>query len=105
MRKPSTPLPWATSDSDPEFLFHDRLGLIDPDQPVAHCVSVDDAEFIVDATRMLAQIRDELKELHAAFGAPGDYGYSTAKGEALFALYKSGNEIEQALASIIGDAA
>ena len=101
MRKPSTPLPWATSDSDPEFVFHDNFGMIDVDQTVAHCGSVDDAEFIVDATRMLAQVLEEIKDLHDAFGAPGDYGYSTAKGEALFALYKSGNEIEQTLACVM----
>ncbi|HWJ71905.1 MAG TPA: hypothetical protein VNX29_01950 [Kaistia sp.] len=32
--------------------------------------------------------------LHAAFGAPGDYGYGTPKGDALFALYRLRAELE-----------
>ncbi len=103
MRIPSTPLPWASSDTHPEFVFHDDWGVIDVNKPVAHFVSADDAIFVIEAILLLERVRAELKELHAAFGAPGDYGYGTAKGEALFALYKSGNEIEQALASIIGE--
>lgn len=37
--------------------------------------------------------RDELIKavdlIKAAFGAPGDYGYGTPKGDALFALYRA----------------
>jgi|GEM_PF-1281355 len=28
-------------------------------------------------------------QIHKAFGAPGDYGYETKEGKALFALYKT----------------
>jgi len=30
----------------------------------------------------------EIDAIHAAFGAPGDYGYETREGKALFSLYK-----------------
>lgn len=33
-------------------------------------------------------IRDAIDAVHRAFGAPGDWGYGTPKGEALFALYR-----------------
>lgn len=36
--------------------------------------------------------------LHRAFGAPGDYGYGTPKGEALYGLYVAQVEIHAARA-------
>lgn len=36
---------------------------------------------------------DQIKK---AFGAPGDYGYSTKEGAALFALYKARAEFPRA---------
>lgn len=37
-----------------------------------------------------------IDQVHAAFGAPGDYGYGTRQGDALFALYKAGYEVRAA---------
>lgn len=37
----------------------------------------------------LADLGEKLKALKAAFGAPGDYGYSSPEGKALYALYAS----------------
>jgi len=37
----------------------------------------------------LADLGPKLKALYAAFGAPGDYGYETKKGKALYELYRS----------------
>ncbi len=36
--------------------------------------------------------------MHSAFGASGDYGYETAKGRALFDLYRLQVEISAAVA-------
>jgi hypothetical protein len=37
---------------------------------------------------LLKRVADAIGEVHAAFGAPGDYGYETKKGRALYALYQ-----------------
>ena len=36
----------------------------------------------------LQKISAAIDACHKAFGAPGDYGYGTPKGDALFALYR-----------------
>lgn len=39
-------------------------------------------------TELLTRINDAIAEIHGAFGAPGDFGYETPQGVALFRLYK-----------------
>lgn len=34
-------------------------------------------------------IKDAVAGIKAAFGAPGDYGYDTKEGKALYALYRA----------------
>lgn len=41
------------------------------------------------ARAALLGLVDQLKDLKKAFGAPGNYGYSTPEGKALYALYSS----------------
>lgn len=36
----------------------------------------------------LTELASAINEVHSAFGAPGDYGYGTREGNALFELYK-----------------
>lgn len=36
---------------------------------------------------------EEISALHRAFGAPGDYGYESREGRALFALYRFQSEL------------
>ncbi len=35
-----------------------------------------------------AKVEQAIQQIRHAFGAPGDWGYHTPKGDALFALYK-----------------
>lgn len=37
---------------------------------------------------LLAKIIEDIETVRKAFGAPGDYGYNTEQGKALFSLYK-----------------
>lgn len=32
-------------------------------------------------------VSEKINQIHKAFGAPGDYGYGTKEGDALFELY------------------
>lgn len=44
------------------------------------------------SSELLAAIKavdDQINAIHSAFGAPGDYGYATPRGEALYGLLKS----------------
>jgi hypothetical protein len=45
----------------------------------------------------LVAVRDAIDAIHRAFGAPGDYGYGTPHGDALFELYKQRAAIAGAL--------
>jgi hypothetical protein len=45
----ATPLPWATSDLAPHLVFHDNLGVVDVDQPVASFKYASDAGRAVKA--------------------------------------------------------
>lgn len=36
---------------------------------------------------LLRKVEDAIVKTKAAFGAPGDYGYNTAEGAALYELY------------------
>lgn len=47
------------------------------------------------------RIDDEISALHAAFGAPGDYGYESREGQALFRIYRFQSEIRTALAEAV----
>lgn len=55
---------------------------------------------VATVSEMLALIRkgdEQITAVLAAFGAPGDYGYETREGKALFALYRFQAELRAAL--------
>ena len=41
-----------------------------------------------DPISLLAALDAAIRDLHAAFGAPGDYGYGTPEGDALYKVYR-----------------
>lgn len=45
---------------------------------------------------LLEKALSTIRAIHKAFGAPGDYGYGTSQGQALFDLYKLLPEISVA---------
>jgi hypothetical protein len=45
----------------------------------------------------LVAVRDAIDAIHRAFGAPGDHGYDTLQGDALFELYKQRAAVADAL--------
>lgn len=47
---------------------------------------------IVTAINTEPRVIEAIAAIKRAFGAPGDYGYGTAKGDALFALYRAAAE-------------
>lgn len=49
----------------------------------------------------LVAVRDAIDAIRRAFGAPGDYGYGTPQGEALFELYKQRAAVADALEAAI----
>jgi hypothetical protein len=49
------------------------------------------------ARTMLSETLIIIETIHRAFGAPGDYGYNSAQGKALYALYKLTPDIHEAL--------
>ena len=51
-----------------------------------------------------AQAADELIDaVHAAFGAPGDYGYGTRQGRVLFELYRFQTELRATIRQALID--
>ena len=40
---------------------------------------------------------EQISTIHAAFGSPGDYGYESREGKALFALYRFQAELQAAI--------
>lgn len=46
---------------------------------------------------LLVSVRDVIDAVHRAFGAPGDYGYGTPQGDALFRLYKQRAALQVAI--------
>jgi hypothetical protein len=53
---------------------------------------------MTDAERsQLVAVRDAIDAIHRAFGAPGDHGYGTPQGDALFELYKQRAAVADAL--------
>lgn len=98
MEAPFTTLPWACSDLRPELVFGDSLGVIDSRRPVAQFANAADATFVLGLIDRLDEVVEQIDALKKAFGAPGDYGYGTASGDALYQLYLSGASLRQALA-------
>lgn len=45
----------------------------------------------------LVAVRDAIDAIRRAFGAPGDHGYGTPQGDALFELYKQRAAVADAL--------
>lgn len=97
MEKPATTLPWAASDSRSELIFRDGQGVIDLSRPVAMFQHAQDARFVLNAIDALTTVAQQIDDLKKAFGAPGDYGYGTASGDALYAIYTTGASIQHAL--------
>lgn len=55
---------------------------------------------IGNAPRLLGDVNAaflEIRALHAAFGAPGDYGYETRKGKALWRIYRFQSQLLETL--------
>lgn len=40
---------------------------------------------------------EEISAIHQAFGAPGDYGYESREGQALYRLYRFQSELRTAI--------
>lgn len=53
--------------------------------------------------RKLGALLEAVDQLKRAFGAPGDYGYGTKEGDALFALYKARAEFPHGAMTTIID--
>ncbi len=49
----------------------------------------------MDPLEALRRVSRLIDEVHKAFGAPGDYGYGTPQGEALYRLYEYQHGIQQ----------
>ncbi|GLK85716.1 hypothetical protein [Ancylobacter defluvii] len=98
MNSPATALPWAQSDSRPDLLFHDSVGMIDVKQPIGRFKNPQDAEFVIGALDCLTELSEQITALRSAFGAPGDWGYDSPQGQALFAIYKSGAVLTHVMA-------
>lgn len=47
---------------------------------------------------------EKIIAIHAAFGAPGDYGYDSREGKALYELYKIQVELRTAICKALIDA-
>lgn len=55
---------------------------------------------------MAAEAADhQINAIHAAFGAPGDYGYESREGKALYELYKFQVELRAAIRQALIDQA
>ncbi|CAA0130192.1 Uncharacterised protein [Starkeya nomas] len=98
MKAPFTIVPWATSDQRPDLVFGDSVGVIDTRRPVAQFAHAADAAFVCGLIDRLGEVVEQIDALKKAFGAPGDYGYGTPSGDALYQLYMSGASLRQALA-------
>ena len=61
----------------------------------------DAAQRLISATPKLLGVVDaafeEIRALHEAFGAPGDYGYDTREGKALWRIYQFQRQLLDAL--------
>lgn len=100
---PTHPRPWvldldenAILDADGDAVVH--FDADEPDEVEHHkflvrCVNSHSA--LVEALR---EAEAGISEIKTAFGAPGDHGYETREGRALFELYKKRLAINAALA-------
>lgn len=57
---------------------------------------------LISGADLLRKSADAILVVRKAFGAPGNYGYGSAKGDALKTLYDAFNEIERAAISKAG---
>ena len=48
----------------------------------------------------LRSLDECINRIHGAFGAPGDYGYATLKGAALFELYRAQPPLRAAISEL-----
>lgn len=69
-------------DDDPDDEETDRATLMSLKNTVSTAID------LIDALKKLARDRT-LGELHDAFGAPGEWGYETAFGKALWKFYRT----------------
>ena len=46
------------------------------------------------------ELLEACRDIHRAFGAPGNFAYSTAEGRALYLLYKAEAELRATISSI-----
>ena len=46
---------------------------------------------------------EQISAIHTAFGAPGDYGYESREGKALYSLYKFQVELRAAIRQALID--
>ena len=66
------------------------------DQTQALTAEIDQAAGVIadrnkqlsDLLKVAVAADEQISAIHAAFGAPGDYGYESREGKALFALYR-----------------
>ena len=49
---------------------------------------------------LLNKMANAIDAVHSAFGAPGDYGYGSMEGDALFALYRLRIDIHSELGDL-----
>lgn len=52
---------------------------------------------IKDLLAIVEKASQQIGAIHRAFGAPGDYGYETKEGKALFELYRFDTELHAAI--------
>ena len=43
-------------------------------------------------------VNEQISAMHRAFGSPGDYGYESREGKALFGLYRAQVDLRSAIA-------
>lgn len=67
------------------------------EEPDAVSDAIQDLREAVELTRCLRRLLDgrTVREIHAAFGAPGDFGYETALGAALDRTYRGETKEER----------
>lgn len=58
-----------------------------------------------DLLTIAKAVDERIDAVHAAFGAPGDWGYEFAEGKALYELYKAQIELRAAIRQALIDTA
>lgn len=65
----------------------------------------DAAERLIKAAPQLLSLANDaverITDLHTAFGAPGDFGYETREGKALFAIYQIQRKLAIAVKAVV----